>query len=276
MNLIDQLRSLRNPEKGVSHIADAPFLTVQDLTVSYNGTPALESIDFELQEGQQVAVVGPNGAGKSTLFKAISGVLPPRTGEVRIFGRQPGGHICIAYVPQRSEVDWKFPATVKDVVMMGRVGQLGLFNRPREEDWDIVHEYMQLVRIEHLANRQIEDLSGGQQQRMFIAQSLAQHAHLLMLDEPLNGLDLPSQEEFFTILEELRQRDVTVMVAMHDLNLAAQRFDRILLLNRKLIRLGRPHEVLREDILRSAYGSHLHMVDTADGLLVLDDTCCDD
>jgi ABC-type Mn2+/Zn2+ transport system ATPase subunit len=276
MNLFDQIRTLTNPEKGVSHIEGAPFLTVDDLTVGYNGKNALENISFELAEGQQVAVVGPNGAGKSTLFKAISGVLPPRSGQVLVYGRQPGGHICIAYVPQRSEVDWRFPATVQDVIMMGRVGQLGLFRSPGREDWDIVQEYMQLVRLEHLADRQIENLSGGQQQRMFIAQALAQHAHLLMLDEPLNGLDLPSQDEFFNILTELRRRDVTIMVAMHDLNLAGERFDQIMLINRNLIRLGPPSEVLNEETLRSAYGSHLHRVETPDGALILDDTCCDD
>lgn len=275
MKILDRIFSI-NKEKGVVHEDHAPFLSVSDLTIHYDGERALHKINFELQAGEQVAVVGPNGAGKSTLFKAIAGVLPVSRGKIHMYGSTPGGHICIAYVPQRSEVDWRFPATVEDVVMMGRVGQLGLFRNPGAKDWDFVHESLSLVNMERFAKRQIDELSGGQQQRMFIAQALSQEANLLMLDEPLNGLDLPSQEEFFHILDELQARDVTVMVSMHDLSKAREFFDKIMLLNKRLISLGVAAEALTEETLKLAYGDHLQMVETPQGVLVLNDTCCDD
>jgi manganese/iron transport system ATP-binding protein len=187
-----------------------------------------------------LAVVGPNGAGKSTLFKLIAGVLPSSSGQVTVYGSQPGGHICIAYVPQRSQVDWSFPVSVADVVMMGRVGKLGLFRRPGRKDWDYVHESLAVVGMGDLAGRQIGELSGGQQQRVFIARALAQEAELMLMDEPLTGLDVPSQQDIFEVLAALRARGVTVMIATHDLNLAAERFDRVMLLNRRLLGLGRP------------------------------------
>jgi ABC-type Mn2+/Zn2+ transport system ATPase subunit len=276
VNLFKKLQNLRERTGIVEHLHDAPFLEVTDLSVRLNGHSALDEINFWLQEGEQVAVVGPNGAGKSTLFKVIAGVLPATTGEVRLSGHAPHGHICIAYLPQRSEVDWSFPVTVRDVVMMGRVRKLGLFHWPKKDDWAQVHECLRLVGMQDLSQRQIDGLSGGQQQRMFIAQALAQEAELLLMDEPLGGLDLPSQEEVLRILEELRSHRVTVMVATHDLGMASQRFDRVMLLNAQMLGFGKPDEVFTEDQLRSAYGGHLQMIETENGLLILDDTCCDE
>lgn len=276
MNALDKLKSLTRTSRSVAHLPDAPFLQVVDLCVRYNGLPALEDLSFELHAGEQVAVVGPNGAGKSTLFKAIAGVITPTSGSVRMAGHDPGGHICIAYLPQRSEVEWSFPVTVRDVVTMGRVGKMGLLQWPSSADRDFVQNCLDLVGIPHLADRQINELSGGQQQRMFIAQALAQEAELLMMDEPLNGLDLPSQEEVFRILGQLRQRGVTVMVATHDLGLAADRFDRVMLLNNQLLGFGHPGDIFTEERLKSAYGSHLQLIETEGGLLILEDTCCDD
>ncbi|MBI3158142.1 MAG: metal ABC transporter ATP-binding protein [Chloroflexi bacterium] len=274
MSLLERFRSLAHP--GAEHVEDAPFVRLRGVRANYNGVVALEDIDFELHGGEQVAVVGPNGAGKSTLFKVIAGIHPPSRGTAQMRGSDPRGHICIAYLPQRNEVDWRFPVTVQDVVMMGRVSKLGLFRRPKAKEWAIVRECLALVNLGDLAGRQISELSGGQQQRMFIAQALAQEAELLMMDEPLNGLDAPSQDEVFKILETLKQRGVTVLVAMHDLGLAARRFDRVLLLNRRLVGFGRPPDVFTEDHLRAAYGGHLQMVETPEGTLVLNDTCCDD
>jgi manganese/iron transport system ATP-binding protein len=256
------------------HDAEAPILEASHVTVRYDGRAALQDVSFRLSSGEQVAVVGPNGAGKSTLFKVIAGVLQPLEGEVRVAGHCPGSHICIAYVPQRSEVDWTFPVTVADVVMMGRAGRMGLLRRPGREDRERVCQCLEAVGMSGLADRQIGELSGGQQQRMFIARALAQEAELMLMDEPLTGLDVPAQEDVFRVMSTLRQRQVTVMVATHDLNLAAERFDRVMLLNRRLLGIGQPGDVFTTEHLQAAYGGHLRMVQTEEGLMVLSDTCC--
>ena len=276
MSIFKRLAKRAGLQRDVPHEEDAPFLQIVKLNAGYNGKTALGDISFEVQTGSSVAVVGPNGAGKSTLFKVIAGVMPAQSGSVKISGHQPQGHICIAYVPQRSEVDWSFPVTVADVVMMGRTGKLGMLRRPKQADWDYVDECLSLVGLADLAGRQINELSGGQQQRMFIAQTLAQEAELLLMDEPFTGLDLPSQEEVFRILETLKQRGVTVMVATHDLGIAAEHFDRVMLLNRVLVGYGAPAEIFTEQRLRAVYGGQLQMIDTGDGVMVIDDTCCDD
>jgi ABC-type Mn2+/Zn2+ transport system ATPase subunit len=259
----------------VHHNPDAPILETHKLTVSYDGRVALEDITFHLHTGERIAVVGPNGAGKSTLFKVVAGVLPPTSGEVKISGFGPRGHICIAYVPQRSQVDWHFPASVADVVMMGRIGQVGFFRWPRRADWHTVHAALEAVDMDALANRQIGELSGGQQQRTFLARALAQEAELVLMDEPLNGLDTPSQEAILFLLEKLRQKKITVMVATHDLGQAASHFDRVMLLNHRLIRLGPPREVLTGENLLHAYGGHAQMIQGEDGTTTLADSCCD-
>ncbi len=257
------------------HDHNAPILQVERLSVRYNGDFALQDVSFVLNQGERVAVVGPNGAGKSTLFKAIAGVLSPTSGQVTVAGHCPGRHICIAYVPQRSQVDWSFPVTVADVVMMGRVGRIGLLRRPGRRDVELVRQYLDLVGLSELAGRQIGELSGGQQQRMFIARALAQEAALMLMDEPFTGLDVPSQEHLFRIMDELRRREVTVMVATHDLNMAADRFDRVLLLKGRLLGIGRPDEVLTTVQLRAAYGGQLRLIQTQEGMMVLSDTCCE-
>jgi manganese/iron transport system ATP-binding protein len=258
------------------HQAEKPILHVENVTVRYDGRAALEDISFQLHNGERVALVGPNGAGKSTLFKVIAGVLTPTNGALDISGAGPGGHICIAYVPQRSQVDWNFPVTVADVVMMGRVGKLGFLRWPGRKDWKHVQKALEDVDLGNLAGRQINELSGGQQQRMFIARALAQEAELLLLDEPLTGLDLKSQQAIFDILDELRQRGVTVMVATHDLDQAADHFDRVMLLNRRLVGFGRPGEVFTADRLVEAYGGHLRLVHIESDVIALADTCCDE
>src|SRR5512137_2598724 len=169
-------------------------LELEHVSVSYNGHAVLHDISFQVPHGTRVAVVGPNGAGKSTLFKALVGLLPVRHGQIRIHGEPLGHHQdCVAYVPQRSDVDWRFPVTVRDVVMMGRYSHLGWFARPGCEDDEAVDAALEQVGLSGLARRSIGDLSGGQQQRAFLARSLAQHARLLLLDEPFAGLDTPSQ-----------------------------------------------------------------------------------
>jgi manganese/iron transport system ATP-binding protein len=259
----------------VPHNPKAPILEVDKLALRYDGHIALENITFQLHVGERVAVVGPNGAGKSTLFKVVAGVLAPSSGEVKISGYGPRGHICIAYVPQRSQVDWRFPASVADVVMMGRIGQIGFFRWPHRSDWDIVHAALEAVDMDVLANRQIGELSGGQQQRTFLARALAQEAELVLMDEPLNGLDAPSQDAILSLLDKLRQQKITVMVATHDLGQAARAFDRVMLLNRHLVRFGHPQEVLTSENLLQAYGGHAQLIQGSDGLTTLADSCCD-
>ena len=260
----------------IDHQKDKPILDVQDVHMRYNGRVALENITFHLHVGERVAVVGPNGAGKSTLFKVVTGVLQPNSGEVTVFGSKPSVHSCIAYIPQRSQVDWNFPVNVADVVMMGRSAKLGPFNWPKKHDWDFVQHALETVELANLARRQIGQLSGGQQQRMFIARALAQEAELMLMDEPIAGLDTPSQEALLDLLDKLRDDKVTVMVATHDLEQAARHFDRIMLLNHRIIALGNPGEVLHSDKLLQAYGGRLRPVDGQDGVLAIDDSCCDD
>jgi len=253
------------------HQTNQPILDVSHLTVRYNGRVALEDINFHLHEGERVAVVGPNGAGKSTLFKVVAGVLQPNSGDVNIYGSRPRGHVCIGYIPQRSHVDWAFPVTVADVVMMGRSAKLGPLNWPRKKDWDFVNHALETVEISNLAGRQISQLSGGQQQRMFIARALAQEAELMLMDEPLTGLDTPAQEGILNLLDRLKKENVTVMVATHDLEQAASHFDRIMLLNHRIVAFGEPPSVLHTDNLLQAYGGRMR-VDSQGAMLV--DDCC--
>ena len=276
MRLFTRLRKSKLLPSYAEHHPGSPSLEVSNLCVRYNGRVALEDVSFGLEEGAQVAVVGPNGAGKSTLFKAIAGIIPSASGEVNIAGAGPGGHICIAYMPQRSQVDWDFPVSVADVVMMGRIGKLGLLRFPTPRDWELVQQSLEVVGLDHLASRQIGELSGGQQQRMFIARALAQEAELMLMDEPFTGLDLTSQDGIFQILDQLRQHGVTLLLAMHDLKMAAERFDQVMLLNRRLLGFGEPRQIFTPERLVAAYGGHLRLVDVGEEVLALSDTCCDE
>lgn len=258
------------------HRTDQPVLDVLHLNVQYNHQFALEDITFHLHAGERVAVVGPNGAGKSTLFKVVSGVLAPTSGEVNVYGSGPSGHVCIGYVPQRSQVDWRFPATVADVVMMGRIARIGWLRFPGKHDWQHVNNALEIVKMEELGSRQIGQLSGGQQQRMFIARALAQEAELLLMDEPFAGLDIPSRDSILDLLDNLKAQKVTVMIATHDLDEAARYFDRVMLLNRKLLGFGSADTVLQYDRLLAAYGSLLRKVSENGNALTVADTCCGD
>jgi ABC-type Mn2+/Zn2+ transport system ATPase subunit len=258
------------------HPADAPSLALRDISVYFGATKALDQVTLHLLRGEQLAVAGPNGAGKSTLFNVIAGVVRPDHGEVQVYGSQPGGHICVGYVPQRQRIDWKFPATVQDVVLMGRVGKIGLLRWPSRVDRRMVREAIERVNMHDLANRQIGELSGGQQQRVFLARALAQEAEVLLLDEPLAGLDLPNQQGLLALLAELRKQGVTILVATHDLNQASEHFPLMALLNRRLIAFGPPQQVLTPTNLAAAYGGHIHVVHTETGDMLLTDTCCDD
>jgi len=256
------------------HLDNQPILDVQKLNVRYNGRTALENVSFHLHAGEKVAVVGPNGAGKSTLFKVVAGVLQPSSGEVNVYGSIPSRHVCIGYIPQRNQVDWTFPVSVADVVMMGRIAKLGWFGWPKKQDWEMVQDALETVNLANLSKRQIGELSGGQQQRMFIARALAQEAELMLMDEPLTGLDTPSQEKILSLLDRLKEQRVTIMVATHDLEQAAEHFDRVMLIRQRLIGFGLPDQVLQTEKLIQAYGGNVHSID-GEKMFTVDD-CCDE
>jgi manganese/iron transport system ATP-binding protein len=177
-------------------------------------------------------------------------------------------------VPQRSEVDWSFPVNVNDVVMMGLTGRLGLLRWPRASHRALVARCLERVGMQDFAKRQIGELSGGQQQRVFIARALAQEAELLLMDEPLTGLDIRSQETIFSILDDLRQQGVTVLVSTHDLNQAAERFDRVMLINKELLGFGDADTIFTPQRLAAAYGGHLRVIQAGDSVVMLEDSCC--
>lgn len=246
-------------------------LDLENVSAGYDGKLALQDITCQIAHGWQVAVVGPNGAGKSTLFKVLVGLLPLRSGRILVHGQPLGHHQdCVAYVPQREEVDWRFPVTVADVVMMGRFGRQGWFRRPAREDREIVMEKMEHMGIADLAHRSIGELSGGQQQRAFLARALAQQPHILLMDEPFTGIDISTQETTLDLLDQLKTIKVTVLVSTHDLNLAAQRFEHILLLNKQLIAYGSASRVFTPETIQQAFSNRVLYLD---GAVVIDDCC---
>ena len=252
-------------------MSEPEWLELEEVTVAYNGRVAVCNITLRVPHGAQVAVVGPNGAGKSTLFKALVGLLPLRSGRVLIHGRPLGAHQdCVAYVPQREEIDWHFPVTVADVVLMGRYGRIGWLKRPGREDRAAVAQALHLLGLEDVADRPIDELSGGQQQRVFLARALAQEPHVLLMDEPFTGVDIVTQEIVLGLLGRLKEEGVTVMVSTHDLNLAASRFEHVLLLNRRMIGYGRPAQVFTPQAIREAFGEQVLFLDGA----VIVDQCC--
>ena len=253
-------------------------VSVRGLEFGYD-RPLFSNFDLEVAPGEFLGVIGPNGAGKSTLLRLVAGLLRPGSGSIALMGRHLGRMSRrevarrVAVVPQESA--FVFDYRVADVVMMGRIGKLGPLRWPKAQDWAYVRQCLKVVGMTELADRQISELSGGQQQRMFIARALAQEAELMLMDEPLTGLDLTSQEDAFLILDELKQRQVTVVVATHDLSQAADRFDRVMLLNRRILGLGTAAQVFTPERLMDAYGGHLRLIRTNEGLMVLGDTCCE-
>lgn len=246
-------------------------LEFSHVSVAYNHQKVLEDICLEIPHGAQVAVVGPNGAGKSTLFKALIGLLPLDTGQIFIHGKPIGSHEdCVAYIPQREEVDWNFPVTVLDIVMMGRYNHFGWYKNPGKLDFQIVNNAMEKLGIIDIKNQPIGQLSGGQQQRAFLARALAQEPHILLLDEPFTGVDMTTQETTLQMLQDLKKENVTVLVSTHDLAMASERFSLVLLLNHKVISFGHPDEAFSSANLSSAFG---HLVYQKDGIVIVDQCC---
>src|SRR5689334_5792754 len=240
--------------------------------------PILRGAYLVIGWGELVGVIGAIGAGKSTLIKTSLGMLRPWTGSITVAGA-PGdsraARLAMGYVPQREVVNWDFPVTVADVVMMGRTPRLGLFGFPGAADRQAVAEALAQVGMQGFADRQISELSGGQQQRVFLARALAQGGRVLLLDEPLNGVDLTTQEDIGTLLRQQCAAGGTVLLATHDLELAAEWCTQIVLVNHAICAAGPPAEVLRPDTLRAAYGGHVLVVpafdDGASETLIPDD-----
>ncbi len=248
--------------------ADSPILEVHDLTVSYNKKPVLWGIDFTLPKGSLVGIIGPNGAGKSTLIKTIMGLIPSESGYVKMFDKkldEVRGQV--SYVPQRESVDWDFPASAFDVVLMGRYGKLGLFKRPRKADKEVAMECLAKVGMDAFADRQISQLSGGQQQRVFLARALAQDAELYFMDEPFAGVDASTEAAIIEILRSMTKAGKTVIVVHHDLQSAKEYFNWVLFLNMRLVASGPTEKVFTQELLQEAYGGKLTLLAKVSELL---------
>ena len=242
----------------------SPILDIHHLMVNYDKTPVLWDISLSIPAGVLVGIIGPNGAGKSTLIKAALGLVKPISGKINLIG-QPLKKVRrqVAYIPQRESVDWDFPVTVRDLVIMGRYGRLGFFSRPQEADWAAADHYLRLVGMADYADRQISQLSGGQQQRAFLARALLQEADIYFMDEPFTGIDLATETILVQLLQELRAKGKTVFVVHHDLNTVEGYFDWIILLNLRLVAYGPVNKYFTPYYLNATYGKNYALFDEA-------------
>lgn len=252
--------------------SNVPALEVHDLTVAFDRKPVLWNIDLVIPQGKIVGIVGPNGAGKSTLIKSIMGLLPLSSGYSKLFD-QPLDRVRnkISYVPQRESVDWDFPASVMDVVLMGRYAKLGLFKRPRKADRDAALDCLKKVGMEAFANRQISQLSGGQQQRTFLARALAQHADVYFMDEPFAGVDAATEKTIINLLRDMAQSGKTVIVVHHDLQSVTNYFDWVIMLNTRLVASGPTPETFTQENLQETYGGKLTLLTDVGDLIRRED-----
>jgi len=237
-------------------------LTVKNLFVSYHGNEAIKNVSFSIEQSKLVGIIGPNGAGKSTLLKGLLNLIPKDKGDVQIYGESiDKRRKSIAYVPQRNNIDWDFPISVLDTVLLGTYPNLGLLNRPkrREKEWAL--QCLQRVGMEDYRKRQIGELSGGQQQRVFLARALAQKSEMFFLDEPFVGIDASSEETIISILKELKSTGKTILVVHHDLSKVSDYFDQLILLNKELVGYGDIDQVLRADVLSKAYSGQFSFLE---------------
>jgi ABC-type Mn2+/Zn2+ transport system ATPase subunit len=228
-------------------------IDVRDVTVRYNGDAAIENITFRAAQGERIAIIGPNGAGKSTLIKAILGLIRYQSGAITVKGDLQK----LGYVPQHEDVNWNFPVTVGDVVMMGCLRQIGRFRRPTRAHWQHVDAALEQVGMAAFRDRQVGELSGGQRRRVFIARALAMKADILLLDEPFTGVDASAQTDLMDVLDHLNMGGLTILLSTHDLDLAFHRFDQVLALRQRVIAFGSPREVYQTDVLAQLYGKRL-------------------
>lgn len=235
-----------------------PALAVDNVSVVYDGVAALHHVSFNAPRGQLVGILGPNGAGKSTLLNVVTGLERPTAGSVLIYGRPPDqAKRLVAYVPQHERVNWRFPVTVHDLVMMGRCTVLGPLRRPGRTDHAVVTACLDRVGMAHLRSASVSTLSGGERQRAFVARALAQEAELVLLDEAFSGVDVGSQESLVDILLGLRNEGKTIVLVTHDLTGLARRFDACLCLNHHVCAYGPPDTTLTPELLREMYGAHV-------------------
>ena len=233
---------------------------ITDLTVAYEETPVLWDIDLDVPAGTIMAIVGPNGAGKSTLIKAIMGIVPAAGGEIRVFDRPfREQRRRVGYVPQRTSIDWDFPTTVLDVVLMGTYGSLGWFRRPRRPQLDAAWNAIERVGMHDYAQRQISELSGGQQQRPFLARALVQNADVYLMDEPFQGVDARTERAIVEILREIRAQGKTLIIVHHDLQTVEEYFDLVAMLNVRIVAWGPVAQVFGEENLRRTYGGRVEI-----------------
>ena len=243
---------------------NTPPLEIHDMTVAYHRKPVLWDIDLTVPEGSLVGIAGPNGAGKSTLIKAALGLVPLASGRVTFYGKPYAQErLRVGYVPQRESVDWDFPVTVGDVVLMGTYGRLGWLRRPGARQRDLVEQYLEQVGLAQFANRQIRQLSGGQQQRVFLARALAQDASIYFMDEPFAGVDAATEAAILRLLQSLRDGGKTVLVVHHDLQTVRTYFDHVILLNMRLIATGPMETTFTNENLQKTYGGRLTILDEA-------------
>lgn len=236
-------------------------IDVKNLHISYYGKEVLKNVSFSFQTGKLIGILGPNGAGKSTLMKAMLGLIPRDGGEITLAG-QPLKAVQkkIAYVPQRSNIDWDFPIIVKDTVLLGTFPSIPIFRRPRKEHKEWAMECLRKVGMEDFKNNQIGELSGGQQQRVFLARALAQRAEYFFLDEPFVGIDIASEEVIIHILKNLRDEGKTVFVVHHDLSKVESYFDNLVLINKELISSGPVDHVFQPELMQRAYQMPLALI----------------
>ncbi len=249
---------------GARFEARVPAIQVSDLTVAYDYTPVLWDIDLDVPEGVIMGVIGPNGAGKSTLIKAILDIVPIAAGSVQVFGSPfRRNRKRVGYIPQRTSVDWDFPTTVFDVVLMGCYGRLGWIRRPTVHDREAAMDAIATVGMTEYATRQIGELSGGQQQRTFLARALMQQSDIYLMDEPFQGVDALTEKAIVGVLRDLKRGGKTVVVVHHDLQTVEQYFDCVTMLNVRKIVDGPSSEVFTEENLKRTYGGQLTPVQTA-------------
>jgi len=242
--------------------ATSPAVRVRNVSAGYDGRPAIENVSLDIGAGSLVAILGPNGGGKSTLLKVVAGLLKPWSGTVDVLGAPAGREAHrVAYVPQAELVDWSFPVTVWDVVMMGRYPRLGPIRRPSAADRDAVHEALHSVGMAERSRTQIGSLSGGQRRRAFLARALAANPDLYLLDEPVTGVDVTTQEDLMHLLEAEAIRGKTIVATTHDLGAAAHHFDLLIAVNRRVIARGPASEVLAGNVLAQIYGPHVMVLE---------------